>query len=304
MISRYVAIFTISASFIVFLILATSNIKISSLDKTSTKVKAASTKVDDLNPVKKENPQNPPEISAKSAVIIDAKTVTSLYEKNPNLKHLPASTTKLMTALVALEKCNPEDVITVDYLEKEGTQMGLTEGDQVTTENLLYGLLISSGNDAAIVLANNCSDSIKSFVNSMNDKAQKLNMQNTHFTNPTGFDDNLQFSTALDLARLANVAISNPLISKIVAIKSTVVTNISGTKAYYLENINELLGKIDGVEGIKTGQTSGSQENLITKTTRSGNSIVVSVLGSQDRFGESQQLIEWAFASHTWKEPN
>lgn len=138
----------------------------------------------------------------------------------------------------------------------------------------------------------------------MNQKAQDLQMTNSHFINPAGFDDNLQYSTASDLAKLANVSISNPLISEIVTTKSTVVTDVSGTKNYYLDNINELLGVVDGIEGIKTGQTGGSLENLITRTTRNGNSVIVVVLGSDNRFAETRDLIEWAYLNYEWKDLN
>lgn len=251
-------------------------------------------------PVQVVNFQFPAEISAKAAVVLDAKTHASLFEKNSSLKHLPASTTKLMTALVALEKCEPNNVVTVKSIEEGGTQMGIQIGDNITVENLLYGLLINSGNDAAAALAASCSDSESEFITAMNQKAASLEMTNTHFVNSTGFDDNYQFSTALDLAKLSSVAISNPLISKIVKTKSTVVTDVTGTKTYYLKNINELLETVDGLEGIKTGQTEGSRENLITKTTRKGNSVVVVVLGSDDRFTESQNLIEWAYQYYAW----
>lgn len=251
--------------------------------------------------IKTPNFQEAPEISAESAIIIDAKSGQLLYEKNPNIKHLPASTTKMMTALVALEKCSPQTAINIKRVEKTGTQMGLTEGDTVTAENLLYGLLINSGNDAALALAENCSDSYNGFIISMNEKAKELGMKNTHFINPAGFDDRFQYSTAKDLAILAKVAISNPLIAKIVATKSTVVTDYSGIKTYYLENVNKLLGIVNGVEGVKTGQTEGALEILITKTTRNGDSIITSVLGSHDRFDESKKLIEWAFTNYRWE---
>lgn len=251
-------------------------------------------------PVQIANFQPPGEISAKAAVVLDARTLTPIFEKNPQLKHFPASTTKLMTALVALEKCSPKDVVAVKRIEEEGTQMGIQIGDKITVENLLYGLLINSGNDAASALATSCFDSEIQFTDAMNQKAASLEMSNTHFVNPTGFDDNYQFSTALDLAKLSSVAISNPLISKIVKTKSTVVTDITGTKTYYLQNINELLETVDGIEGIKTGQTEGSRENLITKTSRNGHSVVVVILGSDNRFTESKNLIEWAFENYTW----
>jgi len=240
-----------------------------------------------------------PEITATSALVIDFRNDISLFEKNPNLKHFPASTTKLMTALTTLENCSPQTVVTVDQIEKEGTQMGLDVGDRITVEHLLDGLLIASGNDAAYALANSCSDSYQHFMQSMNQKAKDLGMTNTHIVNPAGFDDNFQYSTAWDLTKLAKVAVANPLIAQIVATKSTVVTDFGGNKTYYLENVNKLLG-IDGVEGIKTGQTEGSLENLITKTTRNGNSIIVVILGSRDRFGETEQLIDWVFNNYQW----
>lgn len=242
-----------------------------------------------------------PTVTARSAIIIDAKTGTSLWAKDPNLKHLPASTTKMMTALTALEKCSPTDVVIVKSLEKAGTQMGLEIGDTLTVESLLYGLLINSGNDAAYTLANSCSDSYAIFIESMNSKAEELKMINTHFTNPAGFDDPTQYSTAADLAKLAKVITANPLIAKIVTTKSTVVTDVSGNKTYFLENVNKLLGIVEGIEGVKTGQTEGSLEILITKTTRNNNSIITAVLGSQDRFGESKELINWSFENFTWK---
>jgi D-alanyl-D-alanine carboxypeptidase len=126
-------------------------------------------------------------------------------------------------------------------------------------------------------------------------------MINTHFTNPAGFDDSTQYSTAADLAKLAKVITANPLIAKIVTTKSTVVTDVSGNKTYFLENVNKLLGIIEGIEGVKTGQTEGSLEILITKTTRNNNSIITAVLGSQDRFGESKELINWSFENFTWQ---
>lgn len=251
-------------------------------------------------PVRTLQSVNAPEISARSAIIIDAKGGDVLFEKDPDIRHLPASTTKLMTAIVALERCSPDTPVIVSQVQKEGTQMGLAPGDLITAGNLLYGLLMTSGNDAAYALAYACSDSYDKFIDFMNQKAKELGMNNSHFVNPAGFDDDLQYSCARDLAKLAKVASANPLISKIVATKSTVVTDIGGNKTYYLANINKLLGEVPGLEGVKTGQTEGSLEILLTKTTREGNMIIAAVLGSHDRFGESKALIEWTFANHEW----
>ncbi len=247
--------------------------------------------------------ENAPTLSAQAATVIDNKTGVILFEKNPDLKHLPASTTKLMTALVALENCLPQTVVKVGFVEGEGTKMGLATGDQLTVESLLYGLLVPSGNDAAFTLAYSCGNSYLRFIADMNKKAKDLGMLNTHFINPAGFDSPLQYSTARDLTKLSRAAVANPLISKIVATRSVVVTDITGTKTYYLENVNKLLGNVPGVEGVKTGQTEGSLENLVAKVTRGGNTIITVVLGSQDRFGETTQLIEWAFKNHKWVSP-
>lgn len=263
---------------------------------------AAKIKELEIIPQKNNIYQEPLPLTAHSAVVVDAKTGTVLFAKDADLKHLPASTTKLMTALVALEKCTPDKITTVGQVEKEGSKMGLAEGDQVTVENLLYGMLIPSGNDAAIALANACASSYTDFIIKMNDKAAELGMTNTHFVNPVGFDNDFQYSTALDLARLAKVAVTNPLISRIVDTKSTVVTDVTGKKTYYLENVNKLLGTVEGLVGIKTGETNGALEILISKTTRNGNSIIAVVLGSMHRFDESQQLIEWAFQNYYWPE--
>ena len=287
------------ALLITTLVISKTNLTYLEFFKVRAKVQSAKS-LTVLYPIAKESQTDPPEISARSATVIDLKTGTTLFEKNPKLKHLPASTTKLMTALISLEKCTQETVITVGDFPKIGNLMGLEVGDQITVINLIYGLLIKSGNDAAYVLANSCSSSYQDFITQMNEKAKSLEMLETHFVNPAGFDNEFQFSTAQDLTKLAKVAITNPLISKIVATKSTVVTDVSGNKAYYLENVNELLGEIPGLEGVKTGQTNGSLEILITKTTRDGNSIIIALLGSKDRFEESKQLIEWTFGNYRW----
>ena len=254
-------------------------------------------------PVKITNYKEAPAVTAQAATVIDNKTGIMLYQKEPNLKHLPASTTKLMTALVSLENCLPQAVVKVGFVETEGAKMGLAEGDELMVESLLYGLLVKSGNDAAYTLAYSCGVSYEKFVAAMNQKAKDLGMANTHFANPAGFDSKYQYSTASDLTKLSRAAMADPLISKIVKTKSIVVNDVTGTKTYFLENVNKLLGVVPGLEGVKTGQTEGSLENLVTYTTRSGNGIITVVLGSLDRFGESTSLIEWAFQNHTWVNP-
>ncbi len=185
-------------------------------------------------PLRNENFQEAPQISAWSAVVVDAKSGVALYEKNADTRHLPASTTKLMTALAALEQCAPDQPVTVKTFETLPTSMGLVTGDIVTVRTLLYGLLINSGNDAASVLSYSCAPSSGDFVRRMNQKALEFGMHQTHFANPIGFDDPAQFTTARDLAKLARIAVANPLIAKIVATKNMVLTDVAGTKNYYL----------------------------------------------------------------------
>lgn len=244
-----------------------------------------------------------PEISARSAVVIDAKTGTTLYEKEPNIRLLPASTTKLMTAIVALEKCEPEKLVEVHDVEIEPNSMGLSSGDVVSVKNLLYGLLINSANDAAYTLSYSCALDTQDFVSAMNLKAKELGLENSHFSNPAGFDSPDQFATARDLAKLSKVAIANPLLSQIVKTQQTVVTDAYNLKTYYLSNVNKLLGEVNGIEGVKTGQTEASLQILVTQTTRDGHTIIVVVLASNDRFLESKQLIEWTFANYQWVKP-
>ena len=254
-------------------------------------------------PKRIENSPNPPAITAKSSIVVDVKSGVTIFEKDPNTHLLPASTTKLLTALVALEKCPPDESVTIGLVDSQPSSMGLSTGDTVTIQTLLSGLLIASGNDAALALSYSCAVSTDEFVHEMNLKAQELGMFDSHFTNPAGFDHDYQYSTAHDLAQLARIAVANPLIAKIVATKSIVLTDIANTKTYYLENVNKLLGQVEGIQGIKTGQTTGSLEVLITQTTRNGHIIITVVLGSKDRFADSVNLIEWAFANYHWVNP-
>ena len=304
MILRYLLIILIILTLASVFVLPENFFELTIFD--NSKKQAISTRLPQIYPypVPSANYNQPPQVTAKSAIIIDAASGISLFEKDPDIRHLPASTTKLMTALVALEKCSPETPVLVSQVNTDGTQMGLSEGDIVTAQNLLYGLLLASGNDAAYTLANACSASYSHFITLMNQKAEDLAMDNTHFANPAGFDSQFQYSTARDLAKLAKVAIANPLIAKIVATQSTIVTDISGQKTYYLENVNKLLGQVQGIKGIKTGHTEGSLEILISETTREGHSIIAVVLGSLNRFEESKELIEWAFKNYSWNLPS
>ncbi len=243
-----------------------------------------------------------PVLSSQGVIALDLNSGVSLYEKNPDKTLLPASTTKIITALVAMDSFPLEEVLTVPQGRVDGQKMGLYPGEQLKFENLLYGLLVYSANDSAETLAANFPGGRSAFINQMNIKAKELHMQNSNFHNPVGLDSELQYTTARDLARATEVAIRNPEFAKIVATKDIVVTDVTGKSKYNLVNINELLGKIPGVMGVKTGWTENARENLVTFIERDGHKIMMVVLGSQDRFGETKELIDWVFANYEWQD--
>ncbi|MEK7498213.1 MAG: D-alanyl-D-alanine carboxypeptidase family protein [Patescibacteria group bacterium] len=243
-----------------------------------------------------------PILSAQGVLAYDIDSGVTLYEKNPEKPLLPASTTKIMTALIALDAYPLDKVLIVGSgTLVDGQKMGLVAGSEITVENLLYGLMVYSANDAALTLAQNYEGGEESFIEAMNKKAVELGLKNTHFANPVGLDGDSQRSTARDMVLLSSVAMKNPEFAKIVGTKKIVVQSIDGKYIFPLTNINELLGKVDGVMGVKTGWTEGARENLISYIDRDGKRIMVAVLGSQDRFGETKELIDWIYKNYTWK---
>ena len=241
-----------------------------------------------------------PLVSAEAVLAVDLDSGVILYQKDPDKTLLPASTTKMMTALVAMEYFSIDQEIRVASFNVEGQKMGLTSGEVISVKSLLYGLLIYSANDAAEALARAYPGGRELFVAAMNLKARELHLDNTHFTNPTGLDGEGLTSTARDLIRLAMVAMQNSLFAEIVGTKTITITSVDGRKVYKLGNINKLLGTVDGNLGIKTGWTEEARENLISEVIRNNHKVVIAVLGSQDRFGESKELIEWIFGSYQW----
>ncbi len=243
-----------------------------------------------------------PTFSAQGVMAVDLVSGISLYEKNTDSPLLPASTTKIVTALVALDTYPLDSVLTVGKVRVEGQKMGLFIGEQMRVEDLLYGLLVYSANDAAEVLAQNYPGGYDAFIAQMNFKAKELSMNNSVFQNPVGLDGTLQVTTAKDLVRVSEVAMRNPVFAKIVGTKQIVVRDVSGKSSHYLKNINQLLGSVPGVMGVKTGWTENARENLVTYLERDGKKVMIVILGSQDRFGETKELIDWIFTSYKWEE--
>jgi D-alanyl-D-alanine carboxypeptidase (penicillin-binding protein 5/6) len=243
-----------------------------------------------------------PQLTANAIYVLDSQSQVTLYEKNPDLRVLPASTTKMVTALVSLDYFLPDEVIVVgNEVFVEGQKMGLVPGEKIMVEDLLYGLLVYSGNDAAEVLAKNYPGGRSSFVSAMNLKAKELNLENTSFYNPSGLDGNGHMTSARDLARVAIFGMKNSLFRKIVGTESTIVEDVDGNFRHKLVNLNELLGKEEGVLGVKTGWTESALENLVTYIEKDDKKIIIVVLGSQDRFGETKKLIDWVFENYEWK---
>ncbi len=252
-----------------------------------------------IPPISKNLPM--PNFSAKAILVKDLETNTILYQKDANLSLPIASTTKIMTALVASEYFKQNSVLTINQAANiEGSRVGLIKGETLTFRSLLYGMLLNSGNDAAYALAENYPGGVLGFVSAMNKKVTELNLLNTHFDNPAGFDSPNHFSSASDLAKITQASLENYELARIFATKDTSIVSLDKKYTYELHNLNKLLTSVKGVLGIKTGYTQGAKENLVTLVNRNGHQILTIVLGSDDRFGESTNLIEWAYSNFTW----
>lgn len=232
-----------------------------------------------------------PVITAQTAVIIDETANTILFERNSQFRFSMASTTKIMTALVGLSHYKLSDVLTVKRIGVEGASVGFTLGDQVRFEDVLYGLLLPSGNDAAYVIADNYPGGVDAFVAAMNAKASQLSLVNTHYGDPAGLNDDQNYTVVGELAHLANVAIKNPTLAKVVSTKDKSITTLTG-HTYSFSNLNRLLGT-RGVTGVKTGTTDGAGEVLVTSKVENGRTFIIIVMKSQNRFADTVALLDF-----------
>lgn len=254
-----------------------------------------------IPPVSKNIPL--PALSARAVFVKDLTTGTTLYQKDASFPLPIASTTKIMTALVSSEYFKPNSELTVKLAAgMPGAKVGLISGENLTFRSLLYGMLLNSGNDAAYALAENYPGSIAGFVSAMNKKALELNLQNTHFDNPAGFDSPKHYSSAKDLSVITEEALKNYQLARIFATKETDIVSLDKRYKHNLANLNKLLTQVKGVLGVKTGYTEEAKENLVTYVDRDGHQILTVLLGSNDRFGESTELIEWVYKNFTWSE--
>ena len=250
---------------------------------------------------------DPSSINSRSCIIFDRNSHMILYGKNEQKQVKMASTTKIMTATIVIENCDLSDTIEISKKAAStgGSRLGLKTGDKITIKDLLYGLMLVSGNDAAVALAEHVGGDIQGFASLMNNKANELGLTNTHYESPHGLDSDGHYTTAYELAKLADYALKNETFLKIVGTKNYTVT-INGYSKN-LSNTNELLGNLNGIYGVKTGFTNGANRCLVTSCKRGDMDIICVVLGADTknyRTKDSIKLIEYAFNNFTYINAN
>ena len=239
-----------------------------------------------------------PENSAESVVLIQADTGQVLYSQNADSHMLIASTTKIMTALVVLENCDPDEQVKIlpEYTKVEGSSMYLKAGESYTVRDLLYGMLLVSGNDAATALAYHCGGNIQGFADMMNKKASDMGLSNSSFRNPHGLDADGHYSSAADLAAITCEAMKNELFAKIVSTKTYTV----GDQTYM--NHNKLLWNYNGCLGVKTGYTMAAGRSLVSCAERNGLRLVCVTLSDPDDWDDHMDLYDWAFENYEYRQ--
>lgn len=258
-------------------------------------------KAANAQPTPVRSPYPVPAISGLSAVILEEPCGKQLYAFNENTRYPPASLAKLMTALVAANHANLNDVITSPLdgftlsQENDGTVMGIKLGQKLSLRDLLYGLLLRSGNDAALVIAQYVGGSEEGFVQMMNDEAAALGLKDTRFTNPHGLDDPRMFVSAREIAIIGNEVLKQPALAEIVRSTSYTPNWDNGE----LENINLFLTNYPGAIGLKTGFTPTANQTIVAAATRDGRTLLVSVLHSIDEYVDASLLLDWAFDNTT-----
>ncbi len=243
-------------------------------------------------------------VLSRYCVVYDRESKTVIWGKNENTPVPMASTTKIMTAIVMMEqigadRLNEEISVSQEAARTEGSRLGLSTGDKITYNDLLYGLMLCSGNDAAVEIAISTAGNVENFSQMMNKKAAELGLENTHFVTPHGLDRQQHYTTAFELATITDYALNIPKIAQVVSTKDYVV-RING-EAKQISNTNELLGYLNGVNGVKTGYTSKAGRCLVTSVSRDNFDILVVVLGADTkkiRTQDSIKLIEYTYREY------
>ena len=248
----------------------------------------------------KQNKKEKPYLNAQGGIVIDLPTSQILFAQNIEKRFPIASLTKIMTALVALENYNLKDILTVppEAISVSGSKINLRTGEQMTVENLLYGLLLYSGNDAAVTLSSGIGR--ENFVAKMNEKAKNLGLNSLFYQDEIGLDPQ-NTANLKDLALLSSFALKNPVFSKIVKTNETTIYSADGQIAHPLKNTNRLLRDFPGTYGVKTGFTLEAGHCLIAAVQRGETKVLSIVVGAPaDQFKESEKLLDWIFSSYRW----
>lgn len=239
-----------------------------------------------------------PALTAKSAIVIEASTGRILYAKGATDRRPPASTTKMMTLIVALEHGNLNDIVTTSpgAAATEGSSMWLAAGEQLKLGDLLYGMMLVSGNDATVAVAEHVSGSVDKFARLMTEKAQAMGAMNTSFANPSGLPDPRHYSTAADLARIAAYGYKNQLFAKIITTRHAVVPWPGKNHDRDLYNENKMLWMYEGGNGVKTGFTEEAGRCLVSGAKRDGVQLVAVVLDADRMWEDSIKLLDYGFS--------
>ena len=242
-----------------------------------------------------------PDVTAESVAVIDGGSGAMLYGRDPHRRLAPASLTKIFTALVALKYGNLNQVVTVqpDVSElTDSTLMGIRPGETYTLENLLYGLMLPSGNDAALAIADAIGGSQTSFVTMMNVQAQALGLHDSHFVNPHGLDAPEHYSSAYDLAMAARYGMQT--YPEFRALAGTVKWTVQGSRSFTIWNLNRFLWSYPGANGVKIGYTDNAGKGIVASAARNGHQVFVAVLHCGDIVGDTVPLFNWVFSNYTW----
>lgn len=238
--------------------------------------------------------------SADCACVINGLTGDVVFSKNLNEQHAMASTTKIMTAVIALERSSPEDVITVsgNAANQEGSAAYISEGDRIYMKDMLYGLMLNSGNDAAVAIAEHIAGSSEAFAELMNEKALELGLRDTRFVNPNGLDAPGHFTSAHDLAVMARYAMSIPEFREIAASKTYQAKPLNSDQVLYFSNHNKMLGLYEGATGVKTGFTKATGRCLVSSAKRDGMEFIAVTLGDGNDWNDHKEMLDYAFSQH------
>jgi len=235
------------------------------------------------------------DISAECACVMIAQTGELIFSKNASATHSVASTTKIMTAITAIEEGDIQEAVTVsaNAASQEGSSIYLRAGNKVNLIDLIYGMMLNSGNDAACAVAEHVGGSVENFASLMNKKAEKAGVKNTSFKNPSGLDEEGHYSTAEDMARITAYALKNDLFCEIVSTKNSQIK--VGEDICYLKNHNKMLWNYDGCIGVKTGYTKKTGRCLVSAAEKDGVTLIAVTLGAPDDWSDHEKMLDYGF---------